>query len=336
MNKLFFSLFLAALFLASCSPLVTTTLIKAKAPLEEGEEVTVLQKEDPEPEDAVVLKTIRMQGKDYDDLIGMATDEARTTGGEVLKIVDHLNPDITSPRHRVSALVLSADESDSTITSSSRVATDVIESDLDLRKESWSVRIAVQGGASYRIGKEPQGVDAVMSAHIQNRRWGINYGADVTVFISENIGVGIKAQNVYYGDKMPASANGKNGFLEDYENIWFAGPIFTFRMPSKNRNNAFLARAGYGLAGYSDWGKAVVEPSYTISGITPGLLLEVGYDFGITKNLSVGAALTFVTGAAKYATAKYSNGKTVNLSMDKDQAESLRSIGLSIGLRYNL
>ena len=163
-----YSLFLGALALAGCSPKVTTTLIKAKAPLEPGEEVTVLQKEDPEPEDAVVLKTIRMQGKDYDELIGMAADEARTTGGEVLKIVDHLNPDITSPRHRVSALVLSADESDSTITSSGRVATDVIESDLDLRKESWSVRIALQGGASYRIGKEPQGVDAVMSSHIKN------------------------------------------------------------------------------------------------------------------------------------------------------------------------
>ncbi len=175
-----------------------------------------------------------------------------------------------------------------------------------------------------------------MSSHIKNRRLGVNYGADVTVFISENIGVGIKAQNVYYGDKMPASVDGKNGFLEDYENIWFAGPIFTFRMPSKNRNNAFLARAGYGLAGYSDWGKAVVEPSYTISGITPGLLLEVGYDFGITKNLSVGAALTFVTGALRYATVKYSNGKTVYMSMEKEDAESLRSIGLSIGLRYNL
>ena len=322
--------------LSACSPKVTTTLIKAKAPLEPGEEIAVLQPEQSQPEDAVVLETIRMQGKDYDELIGMATDEARTTGGEVLKIVEHLNPDISSPRHRVSALVLSADESDSTVTSSGRVVPEFIESELDLRKESWSVRIALQGGASYRIGKEPQGVDAVMSSHIKNRRLGVNYGADVTVFISENIGVGIKAQNVYYGDKMPASVDGKNGFLEDYENIWFAGPIFTFRMPSKNRNNAFLARAGYGVAGYSDWGKAVVEPSYTISGITPGLLLEVGYDFGISKNLSVGAALTFVTGGLRYATVKYSNGKTVYMSMEKEDAESLRSIGLSIGLRYNL
>ena len=335
-KSLIYSLLFGALALAGCSPKVTSTLIKAKEPLEPEEELAIVQPDQEVPEGSVILETMKLTGKDYDELVGMAAEKARAAGGEVLKIVEHLNPDITSPRHRVSALALSADDSDSTITSSSRVAADVIESNLDLRKESWSIRIAVQGGASYRIGKEPQGVDALMSSHIKNRRWGVNYAADVTVFISENIGVGIKAQNVYYGDKMPASANGKNGFLEDYENIWFAGPVFTFRLPSNNRNNAFLARAGYGFAGYSDWGKAVVEPSYTITGIAPGLLLEAGYDFGITKNLSVGAAFTFVTGALRNATTKYSNGKKVYMTLDKEKAESLRSIGLSIGLRYNL
>ena len=89
-----YSLFLGLMALAGCSPKVTTTLIKAKEPLAPDEEVTVLQPEQSQPEDAVVLETIRMQGNDYDELIGMATDEARTTGGEVLKIVEHLNPDI--------------------------------------------------------------------------------------------------------------------------------------------------------------------------------------------------------------------------------------------------
>ena len=336
-KAIIYSLILVTLVLVGCSPKVTTTLIKAKAPLEPGEEVTVLQPEDQQPENAVVLETIQMQGKDYEELVDLATEQARTTGGDAVKIVAHFDPDITSPRHRVSAAVLSTDESMLSNSESSRVTPEFIESELDINKENWSVRIAVQGGAAYRIGKEPQGVDAVMSAHIKNRRIGAMYGADVTFFFSENLGVGIKAQNVYYGDKMPASLNGKNGYLEDYENIWFAGPVFTFRMPSRNRNNAFLARAGYGLMGYSDWGKAVLATSYKIYGITPGLLLEVGYDFGIAKNLSVGAALTFVSGALKYSNVKYSNGTQASVSTtDPDSAESLRSIGLNIGLRYNL
>ena len=66
-------------------------------------------------------------------------------------------------------------------------------------------------------------------------------------------------------------------------------------------------------------------------------MLEVGYDFGIAKNLSVGAALTFVSGALKYSNVKYSNGTQASVSTtDPDSAESLRSIGLNIGLRYNL
>ena len=53
---------ICVLFLAGCSPKVTTTLIKAKAPLEEGEELTVLQPEDPELANAVPVKVIRSPG----------------------------------------------------------------------------------------------------------------------------------------------------------------------------------------------------------------------------------------------------------------------------------
>ncbi len=327
--------------LSACSPKVTTTLIKAKAPLEPGEEVTVLQPEQSQPEDAVVLETLRMQGNDYGELVTLAEEKARTSGGNILKIAQHFEPDITSPRHRVSALVLSADESDSTITSSGRVVPEFIESELDLRKESWSVRIALQGGGAYRFGKDVAGVEEVVTAHNNNRRWGPTYGADVSFFFSDYFGVGLKAQNVYYADKMPASATDKygrvkNGYLEDYENIWFAGVVFSSRLPSKNRNNAFLARAGYGIAGYSDWGQTIVPPSYTISGTAPALLLELGYDFGIAKNLSVGAALTFIRGAMKNASVITSDGRAASITADSDNAESLSSLSLSIGLRYNL
>ena len=331
-----YSLFLGLMALAGCSPKVATTLIKAKAPLGPGEEVTVLQPEQSQPEDAVVLETLRMQGNDYGELVTLAEEKARTSGGNILKIAQHFEPDITSPRHRVSALVLSADESDSTITSSGRVVPEFIESELDLRKESWSVRIALQGGASYRFGKDVAGVEEVVTAHNNNRRWGPTYGADVSFFFSDYFGVGLKAQNVYYADKMPASATDKNGYLEDYENIWFAGVVFSSRLPSKNRNNAFLARAGYGIAGYSDWGQTIVPPSYTISGTAPALLLELGYDFGIAKNLSVGAALTFIRGAMKNASVITSDGRAASITADSDNAESLSSLSLSIGLRYNL
>lgn len=340
-NSINLSVILGTLALVGCSPKVTTTLIKAKAPLEPGEEVTVLQPEQSQPEDAVVLETIRMQGNDYGELVTLAEEKARTAGGNILKIVQHFEPDITSPRHRVGAVVLSADDSILSEEETTNVIPDFIGSELDTRKENWSVRIAIQGGGAYRFGKDVAGVEEVVTAHNNNRRWGPTYGADVSFFFSDYFGVGLRAQNVYYADKMPASATDKygrvkNGYLEDYENIWFAGVVFSSRLPSKNRNNAFLARAGYGIAGYSDWGQTIVPPSYTISGTAPALLLELGYDFGIAKNLSVGAALTFIRGAMKNASVITSDGRAASITADSDNAESLSSLSLSIGLRYNL
>lgn len=340
-NSINLSVILGTLALVGCSPKVTTTLIKAKAPLGPGEEIAVLQPEQSQPEDAVVLETIRMQGNDYGELVTLAEEKARTAGGNILKIAQHFEPDITSPRHRVGAVVLSADESILSEEETTNVIPDFIGSELDARKENWSVRIAIQGGGAYRFGKDVAGVEEVVTAHNNNRRWGPTYGADISFFVSDYFGVGLRAQNVYYADKMPASATDKygtvkNGYLEDYENIWFAGVVFSSRLPSKNRNNAFLARAGYGIAGYSDWGQTIVPPSYTISGTAPALLLELGYDFGIAKNLSVGAALTFIRGAMKNASVITSDGRATSITADSDNAESLSSLSLSIGLRYNL
>ena len=106
-----YSLFLGFLALAGCSPKVTVNLIKAKAPLEPEEEVAIRETSESVPEGAVVLEAIKLTGKDYQELVGMATEKARDAGGDILKITGHLEPDIASPRHRVSALVFAADSS---------------------------------------------------------------------------------------------------------------------------------------------------------------------------------------------------------------------------------
>lgn len=51
-----YSLFLGFLALAGCSPKVTTTLIKAKAPLEPEEEVAIRETSESVPDGAVVLE----------------------------------------------------------------------------------------------------------------------------------------------------------------------------------------------------------------------------------------------------------------------------------------
>ena len=332
-------LLLGVICLAGCSPKVTTTLIKAKAPLEPEEEVALLKPGEGMQEEAVILETVRLKGKDYDELIGMATEKARAAGGNVLKIDNHLSPDITSPKHRVSAAVLSTDQSFMAGVDSIRITADEVASQLSLRPESNGWHFAVQGGGAYRLGRLQDNLSDVEKQHIRNLRWGFTYGADVSYFIHENLGVGFKFHNCHTEDSMPVSTtdgNGKtvNSVLEDKIDIYYIGPIATFRLPSKNRNNAFFARMGVGYEGYYDKGKAL-NVGGTMKGKTIGFLYEAGYDFGISKHLSVGANLTFNMAFLKWIDVNI-GGQSGQLERNNDKLENISNLSLNIGLRYNL
>lgn len=334
-----YSLFLGALALAGCSPKVTTTLIKAKAPLEPEEELAIVQPEQEVPEGSVILETLKLSGRDYEELIGIAEDKARAAGGDILKIANHLEPDITSPKHRVSAAVFSADDSFLEGADHPSVSKDDLESQLDLRPLSGGWRFAVQGGGVYRLGKIKENLGAVEEQHLKNMRWGYSYGADVSYFILENLGLGVKFHNFHSGDSMPVSAivNGNlvEGVNEDNIDIYFIGPIATYRLPSRNRNNAFLARVGLGYEGYYDKGTSL-NVEGTIKGKTIGVLYEVGYDFGISKHLSVGAALTFVMGFINTIELDIKGQGSARIDLGKGNTENISNLGLNIGLRYNL
>ncbi|MDT3388600.1 MAG: porin family protein [Bacteroidota bacterium] len=334
-----YSLFLGFLALAGCSPKVTVNYIKAKAPLEPEEEVATLQPSESVPDGAVVLEAMRLTGADYQELVGMATEKARDAGGDILKIINHLEPDIASPRHRVSALVFAADSSFLQGTQAPSVSADELASWMNLRRESCGWHFAAQGGAVYRLGRVANNLSNVEAQHIKNMRWGFSYGADVSYFVHENFGVGIKFHNFHSADSMPISAvdqSGKvlEGVEEDKMDIYFIGPIATFRLPSRNRANAFFARMGIGFEGYYDYGR-VMDVKGTIKGRTAGILYEAGYDFGISKHLSVGANITYLIGFLTGIDVN-TNQQSGHIDLDKDNMENISHIGLNIGLRYNL
>ena len=334
-----YSLFLGFLALAGCSPKVTVNLIKAKAPLEPEEEVAIRETSESVPEGAVVLEAMRLTGADYRELVGMATEKARDAGGDILKITNHLEPDIASPRHRVSALVFAADSSFLQGSKSPSVPADELASWMNPRRIPSGWHFAAQGGVVYRLGRVANNLSNVEQQHIKNMRWGFSYGADVSYFVHENFGVGIKFHNFHSADSMPISVldqSGKvlEGVEEDKMDIYFIGPIATFRLPSRNRANAFFARVGIGFEGYYDYGR-VMDVKGTIKSRTAGILYEAGYDFGISKHLSVGANITYLIGFLTGLDVN-TNQQSGHIDLDKDNMENISHIGLNIGLRYNL
>jgi hypothetical protein len=210
---------------------------------------------------------------------------------------------------------------------------------MNLRRESCGWHFAAQGGVVYRLGRIANNLSNVEQQHIKNMRWGFSYGADVSYFVHENFGVGIKFHNFHSADSMPISVldqSGKvlEGVEEDKMDIYFIGPIATFRLPSRNRANAFFARMGIGFEGYYDYGR-VMDITGTIKGRTAGILYEAGYDFGISKHLSVGANITYLIGFLTGLDVNI-NQQSGHIDLDKDNMENISHIGLNIGLRYNL
>ncbi len=113
-NKLFIVLLA---FLVSCSPKISTTLMKTYTPLAYNEEVFVLSVLVPAPENAVEIGQFKIGDTgfstncDYDTVVEKAKIEARKAGGNVVKITKHQPPNIMgSSCHRIAGIILKVDD----------------------------------------------------------------------------------------------------------------------------------------------------------------------------------------------------------------------------------
>ena len=200
-------------------------------------------------------------------------------------------------------------------------------------------RIAVNGGRSYRVGKIAGNNEPEIQQYQKELKSGYNLGIDMTYFISEPIGFGIKYSNFKSKNSMDdiylTFPNGytEYGKMSDNISISFIGPMFSTRLMNANKKNALFLNFGIGYMGYNN--EAVLVSNYTMSGSTLGLSYDVGYDIGFSENFAVGFQFSFLMGTVMEY--ELSDGiKSETIKLDKDSYESLSRIDLSIGLRYNL
>ncbi len=102
-----------SLILSSCAPKTTTSITKKYPPLDYREEVLVFGLQDDTPEDAELLGIVKIGDSgfstncDYDVVLNEAKMEARKTGGNAIKIIEHKPPSFMgSSCHRITVNVL--------------------------------------------------------------------------------------------------------------------------------------------------------------------------------------------------------------------------------------
>lgn len=199
-------------------------------------------------------------------------------------------------------------------------------------------RIAFRGGFSYLFAKIPSGVDPNYSDYLKNLKSGYHLGIDVNYFFNELYGLGFK----YSIFKTKGSVDNIQ-FVDDQGNIlrltiadnrsdFFVGPTFITRYLSHNKS-AFIIAGSLGYLGYNNDASIGGIP-FNLKGGTFGIVFDIGYDFSISNEFSLGFFAAVTLGSLSKIT--YDDGFTNEvIDLGDEQRESMSRIDLSIVISFN-
>lgn len=208
-----------------------------------------------------------------------------------------------------------------------------------IRPENYQhFRIAVNGGYSYQTAKVAESVPSDFKDYIKKLKSGHHFGGDLTYYYTEPLGFGIKyyifkssnnLDNIYVED---INGNRRFGKMSDDLTISFIGPSYSTRLINHDKSKAFLMNLSLGYMGYSN--DKVIVDKYKMTGNTIGLSFDIGYDIGLSKNLSLGFQLSLLAGTlSEY---NLSDGTmTETIKLEKGEYESLNRVDFSVGLRFS-
>ena len=217
-------------------------------------------------------------------------------------------------------------------------AQNVQTSDTVVTKKAPSWRIALHGGYAFQTGKVDKNQEQVVVDHAKKLRHCVSYGADVTWYLVKSFGVGLKYSNIHTANSENVTlkytdGTHRSGLMEDKIDISFVGPMASYRLLSRNMRSAFIVNFGLGYMRYRN-NFVLIDP-YVMKGGTMGYVWDVGYDFGITDKIAIGAMLSLASGVlTNYKTNL--NGAMENVSLEENSYIGLGHLSASIGLRFNL
>jgi len=198
-------------------------------------------------------------------------------------------------------------------------------------------RIALNGGYSYLVAKINENVPSDFKDYFKKLKSGYHLGADFNFFISESWGLGVKGVYFHTSNSIDdiyvidLQGNTRYGEMSDNINTYFIGPSFLNRMISANRKGALIMNFSLGYLGYVN--NNVIVDRYKLTGSTVGMVMDIGYDFTISENLSWGLQASWLVGTLTKMTVD--DGTSVQtIEFEKDQYESLSRLDLSVGLRF--
>ncbi len=202
-----------------------------------------------------------------------------------------------------------------------------VDAKMAAAKDFPRFRLAINGGWSYRLAKAADSNSPEVDEYIKELKSGYSYGADVTLYWSGYSGIGARYDVFRSKNELE---DGSFLLASDDISITFIGPYYSSRFLMADKKNSLMFNAGLGYVGYKD--KAYFVSDYELTGVTAGLLLDIGYDIGLSKSIAMGFQLSLIGGIlTQYKLDDGFNTQTIKL--EEDEYEGLGRINLSVGLR---
>jgi hypothetical protein len=337
---------LGLLALGSCAPKVITKVNKTYPAAQYNQEVRIFDIEEITPAESEVLGQIVIKDNGfsincgYEEVMNLARIEARKLGGNALKIIDHRWPStFGSSCHQINATVL-------LISNQAIEQVTPVPENLYVRKESPAnkivdsgrkLRIAINGGPSWRIGETPEGISSAERDYLRELKSGYSFSAELTYQLNENVGLGGKFS--HYGSKHSVSTitidfpdgTSYTGPTSDNIKIQFIGPMLFTRQVSYNEKGAFTGDFSLGYLSYKN--VSTLGPSFLqISGANVGLSFGAGYEFYLSKSVGLGLSLSATFGTLTKLEIGNSISSTT-IKLQEGQYENLGRLDLLLGLR---
>lgn len=198
-----------------------------------------------------------------------------------------------------------------------------------------SIRLAFDGGLSYRLAKISDDVPSVLHQYMKELKLGYHFGGDFTYYFSEQLGLGLKANFYRSGNEINnVSIVLSNGNITNVRSddilIGFIGPSVNSRLLNLLKQSSFIFNLSIGYMTYKDY--IFMISNYTVKGKTVGMNWDIGYDISIKKDFTIGFKISFILGILKQVEILNGNIRQT-VKLDANNYENLSRIDLSIGIR---
>ncbi|MEN8251803.1 MAG: hypothetical protein ABFS32_22980 [Bacteroidota bacterium] len=197
--------------------------------------------------------------------------------------------------------------------------------------------MALYGGYAYRTAKISPDIPYNLDDYVKSLKSGYSFGGDLTYFFSESLGIGVKytqfrTSGMIENIRLPDGGGGTSlGTIEDNIFITFIGPALAYRLSGTNNKNALVMNLGIGYVTYLDDGTYFTY--LTLEGNTIGMVLDLGYEIGLSDNFALGFQASTSAGVlTEYVLSNGSTSQTIEL--EKEQYEGLGRVDLSVRLKY--